>query len=112
MKEQDFSKIMKEKRKERGMTLEELAAMTNVSAAYLSRIERGERKAPSYNIMEKIFTALGIPLDKEENRGFEADFFKLKELLIMHRNKGNMSIRETIEILELIEDIIKGKNEE
>ncbi|QQY79725.1 helix-turn-helix protein [Keratinibaculum paraultunense] len=112
MKQEDIGKIIRNKRIERGIKIKELAEMTNLSAAYLSRIERGERKAPSYNVMEKIFTALGIPLDKEENRGFEADFFKLKELLIMHRNKGNMSIRETIEILELIEDIIKGKNEE
>lgn len=108
MKEQDFSKIMKEKRKERGMTLEELAAMTNVSAAYLSRIERGERKAPSYNIMEKIFTALGMNIGVEENIGFEEEFLKLKELIIMYRKKGDMSIRETIELMETIEDMVKG----
>ncbi len=108
MREEDFGKIMKEKRKERGITLEELAKMTNVSAAYLSRLERGERQAPSYNIMDKIFTALGMTWQLEENVGLEAEFLKLKELIIMYREKGNMSIRETIELMEMIEDMVKG----
>ena len=30
----------------------------------------------------------------------------------MYRKKGDMSIRETIELMEMIEDMVKGKGED
>ncbi|MFC0561178.1 helix-turn-helix domain-containing protein [Halalkalibacter alkalisediminis] len=47
-------------REEKGMTLNELAALSGVSKSYISYIERGMQKNPSISVLEKISTALGI----------------------------------------------------
>lgn len=53
---------MKEIRKERGMTLEELSQKTGISVGYLSHLERGTRDNPTICIMDKIAYALGKSL--------------------------------------------------
>lgn len=45
-------------RLERGMTLEELAKKSGVSAGYLCHLENGSRAHPSIEIMEKIAKSL------------------------------------------------------
>ena len=49
---------LKEIRKKKGMTLEQLARMSHISAGYLCHLERGTRKHPSIDTMEKIAKAL------------------------------------------------------
>ncbi|MBU8697665.1 helix-turn-helix transcriptional regulator [Bacillus pumilus] len=44
------------------MSLQELFERTGVSNSYISRLERGDRKAPSISISSKIADALGISL--------------------------------------------------
>lgn len=46
-------------RKEKGLTLRELAEKTETTAGYLCHLEKGTRKNPSTKIMEKISKALG-----------------------------------------------------
>ena len=46
-------------RKEKGMTLTKLADLSGVSVGYLCHLEKGSRKNPSLEKMEKIATALG-----------------------------------------------------
>lgn len=50
---------MKEIREEKGITLEYLSDMTGISAGYLCHLEKGTRKNPSLQVMEKIAKALG-----------------------------------------------------
>jgi len=45
-------------REEKGMTLEKLAGLAGVSAGYLCHLERGSRKNPSIEVMNKIADAL------------------------------------------------------
>lgn len=52
-----YSKL-KALRINKGMTLEELAEISNVSAGYLCHLENGTRKNPSIEVMEKIAKAL------------------------------------------------------
>lgn len=52
-----YSKL-KALRIQKGMTLEELAEKSNVSAGYLCHLEKGSRKNPSIEVMEKIAKAL------------------------------------------------------
>lgn len=54
-----YKNRMKKFRKEKGLTLSELAYITKVSVGYLSHLEQGSRKNPSVEIMDKIAKALG-----------------------------------------------------
>jgi len=49
---------IKEFRKERGITLDELAELSNLSSGYISHLENGTRKNPSYSVMKKIAESL------------------------------------------------------
>lgn len=53
-----YNKISKI-RKEKGMTLAKLADLSGVSVGYLCHLEKGSRKNPSLEKMEKIASALG-----------------------------------------------------
>ena len=46
-------------RKEKGMTLLELSNKSGVSIGYLCHLEKGSRKNPSLEIMDKIAAAIG-----------------------------------------------------
>jgi len=54
-----FGDIIRKKREEKGMLLRQLAAMIDVDAAILSKVERGERKARREQV-EKIAKALEL----------------------------------------------------
>lgn len=45
---------MREIRKEKGITLTEIANKTGISIGYLSHLEKGTRKNPSIEMMDKI----------------------------------------------------------
>lgn len=49
---------LKSIRKEKGITLAELAEECGISAGYLSHLENGSRTHPSIEVMEKIAKAL------------------------------------------------------
>lgn len=50
---------IKEFRKEQGIKQECLAKEAKISKGYLSHLEKGERKNPSYIVMKNIANALG-----------------------------------------------------
>ena len=49
---------VKEIREEKGLTLLKLSEMSGVSVGYICHLEKGSRKNPSIEIMEKISKAL------------------------------------------------------
>jgi transcriptional regulator with XRE-family HTH domain len=57
-----FGSTLRYWREKRGYSLQQLYEKTGVSAGYLNRLEKGERRAPSIPIASKIAEALGIPL--------------------------------------------------
>ena len=57
---ENFGSMLRHLREERGLSLAELGEITGVSASYINRIELGERKAPSYPIIEKLARGLNI----------------------------------------------------
>jgi transcriptional regulator with XRE-family HTH domain len=59
----DLGKIIKQRRTAIPLTLRDLAALSGVSGAYLSRIERGER-FPSAHILQRIAKPLGFKEDE------------------------------------------------
>lgn len=59
-----FGKYLKEKREEKGYTINQLALYSGISAAQLSRIENGKRGVPKAENIKKISDALSISYDK------------------------------------------------
>ena len=53
-----YSSKLEKIRKEKGMTLEKLSQLANVSSGYLCHLEKGSRKNPSMEVMNKISEAL------------------------------------------------------
>jgi transcriptional regulator with XRE-family HTH domain len=51
----------------RGMTLKQLAAQLQVSAAYLSALEHGRRGAPSTGLVHQVCDVLGLIWDEAED---------------------------------------------
>lgn len=60
----EFGKFIKEKRKERGVTVRNLANATKLSTSYISSLENGNRKAPKEQFLLKFAKVLS--LDKNE----------------------------------------------
>lgn len=55
---------LKKIRESAGIGLNQLSRMSGVNASYISSLERNEKKNPSVAILDKLATALGIPLDE------------------------------------------------
>ncbi len=49
-------------RNQKGITLEKLAELTDISVGYLCHLENGTRKNPSIDVMEKIAKALNTTI--------------------------------------------------
>lgn len=49
-------------RKEKNLSISELAVITGVAKSYISSIERNIKSNPSIHILEKIAEGLGVPL--------------------------------------------------
>ncbi len=65
-------------RERRGLTREELAEKTGLSAVYVKKLEAGERKSPSFPTLQRIAQALGATLvvkliGRRERRGHRRD---------------------------------------
>ncbi|MBU6499315.1 MAG: helix-turn-helix transcriptional regulator [Rhodospirillales bacterium] len=61
-----FGARMRALRAARGMTLKELAAALEVSAAYLSALEHGKRGAPRAGLVHQVCDVLGLIWDEAE----------------------------------------------
>lgn len=53
-----YNNQLRKTREDKGMTLLELSYLSGVSVGYLCHLEKGSRKNPSLEIMEKISKAL------------------------------------------------------
>lgn len=60
--ERTFGKFVRQRREELGKTVRGFAAELNITPAYLSDIEKGNRAAPK-NYFEQLRVALGVPED-------------------------------------------------
>jgi len=65
--EQNFGHVIQMLRSEKKMSIHDLAKQTGISASYIARIESGERKNPSYAILEQLALGLGVTMEKFVN---------------------------------------------
>lgn len=105
-----------------GMSLTKLAEATGVSVGYLSRLKRGERKAPSVPITLNIAKTLKMPpsyilkmLDIEEEPGVDRtpDLYELIMFEDFHIEGERIEMEVKEIIVSILESIItsKWKNE-
>ncbi|WFA05273.1 helix-turn-helix transcriptional regulator [Bacillus sp. HSf4] len=66
----DFAKLLKNLRISKGYSLKQLAERSNVTPSYLNRLERGERKRPTFSVLEHI--AEGLDVDVNVLLGLDA----------------------------------------
>lgn len=57
---QRFGAFLRALREQRGLTLRQVEEQAQVSNAYLSQIERGERGVPRVRILKKLASAYGV----------------------------------------------------
>lgn len=62
-----FGSIIRNRRLELNMSLKNIEELTGISPSYINRIEKGQRKAPSYGIIEQLAEALNLPVSKLTN---------------------------------------------
>jgi transcriptional regulator with XRE-family HTH domain len=55
-----FGNMVKYLRSKRNLSLRQMKEMTGISESYINRIENGNRECPSYPIIEKLASALGV----------------------------------------------------
>ena len=101
----EIGNIIKKNRNIKNMTQEELSRRINITQAYLSRIERGER-FPSLNLCSKIARELGIEEDEFLKKIYENRVRDITRYLYPE-SKASLSIEERT----LIEHF-KGMNKE
>ena len=58
-----FSTYLKEKRSEKNLSIRKLAEISNVSAMYISELERGKREKPSPEVLMKLSEGLEEPYE-------------------------------------------------
>ncbi|MHA2852866.1 helix-turn-helix domain-containing protein [Paenibacillus lautus] len=61
---EDFGKYLRKLRSDRGLTLDQLAAMVELSKGYLSNIENGRRGIPSPELLGKLSEPLGVEYEE------------------------------------------------
>lgn len=111
----DFGAMLKYLREKNKLSLAQLSELTGISASYISRIEIGERKAPSYPIIEKLANALGVPISNllnvassEDNRN---DAVTISQLIYsnnikLSENGKPLNVNTKEQFIELINFII------
>lgn len=69
----EFVTIIKKERKKLGISRRQFAITCGISPSYLGEIERGEKKNPSADTLEKIRKGLNYYADKEKFKLFVED---------------------------------------
>jgi len=57
-----LSRVLKEKREARGLSQSALAKVSKVERTYLVKLESGDKKNPSLEVLKRLAKALGVPV--------------------------------------------------
>ena len=111
----DFGKMLKKLREERGLSLGKLSEMTGISSSYINRLEKSKRKSPGFPMLVALAEALGVDVwvlagsSIASNKG---DAMGVKELIFNHQiqHDGKLLTAEEKELLlEIIEFILDAE---
>lgn len=113
----NFGSLLKYLREQKGYSLKEMEEKTGVSAGYISRMETGERKAPSIPIVQLLADALDVELtellDVSNNKTDEAKSISTLLLTNDFTIDGVIAGKKVKELLVgIIEKIVNASWEE
>lgn len=114
-----FSQVIKHRREEMKLSLSELSELTGISSSYLNRLEKAERKAPSFPIMQMIAKAMGMDISEVLNLATSSEneerVPEIRELLL----KSDFRVADTFVttevkelLLKLVENIVSAEWED
>jgi len=109
---ENFGSLIKHLRESKGYSLKDLEQATGISSSYINRIEKGERKAPSYRIIEKLAEALNqdiAELLNVANSDEQEDLQAVEEFLLSHSYLIGGK-RATKEMRERLVEVIRKIN--
>ena len=102
-----FVFVIKEKRKEKNITLYRLYKMTGLSYSYLSELENNKVFNPSLETMNKIAHALNVKIDDLFYSHLDID--NLKEEMYHRIDEYGLQSKEVLEISQIIDLLINVK---
>jgi len=100
----NIGEYIKKIREEKGLSINQLALYSDVSAAHISRIERGLRE-PSPEILKKLSQALKVPY--EELMAAAGYLDEIEQNNIVAEQKIAEAIADDPELLEFWEELTK-----
>jgi transcriptional regulator with XRE-family HTH domain/rubrerythrin len=110
---ENFGSLIKHLREIKGYSLKEMQTLTGISSSYINRIEKGERKAPSYRIIEKLAEALDQDVSEllnVANAQDQGDEFQSVEELLIATNFLIGGKRATKEVKERLVELLSKIN--
>ncbi|MFC6176962.1 helix-turn-helix domain-containing protein [Companilactobacillus huachuanensis] len=104
----EIGKIIRDKRKSLGLTIEQLAEKADVSESLVSQLERGVNSNISINKLERISTAMNLKLsdlfDEPASNGIK--YLELLDFLAsLPRNKREELSEKILDLLSTISDL-------
>lgn len=111
----DFGKMLKKLREERGLSLNKLSEMTGISSSYINRLERSKRKSPGFPMLVTLAEALNVDVWVLAGSSLTTNkdgVMEVKELFFNHQiqHDGKLLTAEQKEILlEIIEFILDAE---
>ncbi|WP_054968723.1 helix-turn-helix domain-containing protein [Alicyclobacillus ferrooxydans] len=104
-----IGKRLRHYREQKGYSLKRMEELTRISPAYIMRIEKGERRAPSLPILERLCEALDVSLfDLTQLPTTTNEQTTLFDLLILHDYTIGDNIPATPEIKEAIFALVQA----
>lgn len=97
-------------REQAGLSLRQVASLADVNYAYLARVESGEKKKPSADILQRLADALHI--DSAELFAFFGVKSSLSEPKMYFRRAYGMSESEAAEAASIIENLRAHQREQ
>ena len=89
-------------RKQRKMSQEELALLSDIHPAYLGRVERGE-KCPTVQTLFKISQGLKVPLSQITDVEAPLEYTNLEALQRIQKALNSLDAEEAVLIAEIVE---------
>lgn len=115
----NFGTLIKRLRKEKGLSLRQLANEVNISPSYLHRIESGERNSPTLKTVFVLADFLGVSVQELKNsmdlHYDEPENLKFEQLLLSYNNiiikdkKVDTNFKE--KLLNLVDLITTSNNQ-
>jgi transcriptional regulator with XRE-family HTH domain len=111
----DFGKMLKKLREERGLSLSKLSEMTGISSSYINRLERSKKKSPAFPMLVALAEALNVDVWVLTGSSLNTNkdgVMEVKELIFNHQIQHNeklLTAEQKEILLEIIEFILDAE---